>query len=193
MCDISALIQQWQSGDERAGEALYSHYREPIFRLAYGLLGDAADAEEVAQDALAYALNRIGQYDAARSSFSTWLHTITVSRCRDRQRRRRLPWLSLTAWLQQGGDARDPAPNPEAQAIRLETRSLVWNAIQALSPPLREAILLRYWAEHTFQEIAAITGCPVPTAQSRVRLAFQKLRAAIAPTALEDLGEEQVR
>ena len=71
MCDISALILQWQSGDERAGEALYSHYREPIFRLAYGLLGDSADAEEVAQDALAYALNRIGQYDAARSSFST--------------------------------------------------------------------------------------------------------------------------
>jgi RNA polymerase sigma-70 factor, ECF subfamily len=193
MCDISALIQQWQNGDERAGEALYSHYREPIFRLAYGLLGDAADAEEVAQDALAYALNRIGQYDAARSSFSTWLHTIAVSRCRDRQRRRRLPWLSLTAWLQQGGDVRDPTPNPEAQAIRLEVQGQVWHAIQALSPPLREAILLRYWAEHTFQEIAIITGCPVSTAQSRVRLAFQQLRAAIAPTVLADLREEQVR
>jgi len=193
MCDISALIQRWQGGDEQAGEALYNRHREPVFRLAEGLLGDPSDAEEVAQDTLAYALNHISQYDATRSSFSTWLHTITVSRCRDRQRRRRLPWLSLTAWLQQGGDVRDPSPNPEAYAIRSETRSQVWNAIQALSPPLREAILLRYWAEHTFQEIAAIVGCPVPTAQSRVRLAYQQLRAAIAPTTLADFKEEQVR
>jgi len=43
MPDISALIQRWQAGDDRAAEALYNHYREPVFRLACGLLGDPAD------------------------------------------------------------------------------------------------------------------------------------------------------
>jgi DNA-directed RNA polymerase specialized sigma24 family protein len=62
--------------------------------------------------------------------------------------------------------------------------------VQALSEPLREAILLRYWAGHTFQEIASIVGCPVPTAQSRVRLAYERLRVALTPTALADLEEE---
>jgi RNA polymerase sigma-70 factor (ECF subfamily) len=190
MCDISELIQLWQAGDENACEALYDCHREPIFRLAYGLLGDPAEAEEAAQDTLAYALGHIRQYNAALSSFSTWLHTIAVSRCRDRLRRRRWPWLSLAAWLRQDNDVRDPAPNPEARTIRSETRNQVWEAVQALSEPLREAILLRYWAGHTFHEIASIAGCPVPTAQSRVRLAYERLRAALTPTALADLEEE---
>ncbi len=192
MLDIGALIQRWQAGDERAAEALYNHHRDSVFRLAHGLLGNAADAEEVAQDALTYALVNIHRYDPGRASFATWLHIITVSRCRDQHRRRRLPSLSLTAWLQRGRDVPDPAPWPERHAIQAETRSQVWEAVQALSRPLREAILLRYWAGHTYREMAEILGCPVPTAQSRVRLAYKRLRATLAPADLVGLREEEV-
>ncbi len=192
MLDIGTLIQRWQAGDERAAEALYNHHRERVFRLAYGLLGNPADAEETAQDALAYALNHINRYDARRASFATWLHVITVSRCRDRQRRRRLPSLSLTAWLQRGNDLPAPAPNPERQTIIQETSSEVWEAVQALSPPLREAILLRYWAGHTYREMGEIMGCSLRTAQSRVRLAYQKLRSTLAPAKLSILEEERI-
>lgn len=192
MPNIDVLIERWQGGDERAAEALYNHHRESLFRLAYGLLGSPADAEEVAQDALTYALVNIRRYDPQRASFATWLHTITVSRCRDRQRRRRLPSFSLTAWLDQGGDAPDPTPEPERQAIRAETRSQVWAAVQALSQPLREAILLRYWAGHTYREMADILGCPIGTAQSRVRLAYQRLRADLAPIELNHLEEGEL-
>ena len=141
MPDVSALIERWQAGDERAAEALYNHHRNSIFRLAYGLLGESADAEEAAQDAFTYALVNIHRYDPDRASFSTWLHTITVSRCRDRHRRRqrRLPSLSLTSWLGRGGDASDPSPGPEGQAIQAERHSQVWESVQALSQPLREA------------------------------------------------------
>jgi DNA-directed RNA polymerase specialized sigma24 family protein len=61
MPDLSALIQRWQGGDERAAEAIYNYHREATFRLAYGLLGNTADAEEAAQDALTYALSHIRQ------------------------------------------------------------------------------------------------------------------------------------
>lgn len=147
---ISALIERWQEGDDRAAEAIYNQHREPIFRLAYGLLGNVADAEETAQDVLTYALTKIRRYDSQRASFKTWLHTITVSRCRDRQRRRRLPSFSLSKWLQTEGDARDPALTPERHTTRAETHNEVWAAVQSLSQPQREAILLRFWAGHTY-------------------------------------------
>jgi RNA polymerase sigma-70 factor (ECF subfamily) len=191
MSDVHRLIQRWQAGDESAAEALYNHHRASVFRLAYGLLGEPADAEEVAQDALTYALVNINRYDPRRASFATWLHTITVSRCRDRYRRRRLPSLSLTAWLQRGGDVADLAPGPERRAIQAETHGQIWEAVLALSQPLREAVLLRYWAGHTYREMADILGCPLPTAQSRVRLAYKQLRKILAPTVFFDLIEEE--
>jgi RNA polymerase sigma-70 factor (ECF subfamily) len=194
MTDVNALIVRWQGGDEHAAEALYSYHRDRTFRLAYGLLGNQDDAEEVAQDALAYALTNIDRYDPVRGSFGTWLHVIAVSRCRDRQRRQRLSLSSLTAWLREE-DVVDPAPNQERRVIRAETRGEIWEAIQGLSPRLREAVVLRYWAGHTYAEIARIMKCPVPTAQSRVRLAYQRLRAVLTPdsaAALGDVEEERI-
>ena len=196
MTDINALIERWQSGDQRAAEALYNYYREQTFRLAYGILGNLADAEEAAQDALTYALTNIRRYDPRRAGFGTWLHTITVSRCRDRLRRRRPPQFSLTSWLRGGGDAPDPTPSQEQQVVSAETHSEIWTAVQALSPALREAILLRYWAGHTYREMAEILNCPLPTAQSRVRLAYQYLRAALSSSSLAEpagFEEEHVR
>jgi len=196
MADINTLIERWQSGDQRAAEALYNYHREQTFRLAYGILGNPADAEEAAQDALTYALTNIRRYDPQRASFGTWLHTIAVSRCRDRLRRRRLPQFSLANWLRGGGDAPDPAPSQEQQVVSAETHSEIWTAVQALSPALREAILLRYWAGHTYREMAEILNCPLPTAQSRVRLAYQHLRAALSSGSLAEpagFEEEHVR
>ena len=67
----------------------------------------------------------------------------------------------------------------------------VWQAIQMLSQPLREAIVLRHWADHSFKEIGQISGCSPRTAQSRVRLAHEKLRKRldlVNLTYLEDKG-----
>jgi RNA polymerase sigma-70 factor (ECF subfamily) len=187
--NLEALIQRWQTGDQHAAEVLYNQQREPILRLAYGLLGDPADAEEAAQDALAYALLHIDRYDVGRASFSTWLHTITVSRCRDRQRRRRLPTTPLFSW-QQGEEPIDQAVSLEHQSHRQEIRNQIWQAVQALSPPLREAIVLRYWAGHTFKEMSQILKCPLSTAQSRVRLAYDRLRTQLTSADLAAFEEE---
>jgi RNA polymerase sigma-70 factor (ECF subfamily) len=189
MPDIDALIKRWQGGDQRAAEALYNAYRESTFRLAYALLGEPAEAEDAAQEALVHALVHIERYDPTRASFSTWLHVIAVSRCRQRLRRRRSFLRALTRWLGSQERSAEPAPRPENQAIRDETAAEVVRAVQALSPPLREAIVLRYWAGHTYQEIAEIAGCPMRTAQSRVRLAHARLRQALAPSLRADLEE----
>ncbi len=193
MSDISTLIHRWQEGNERAAETLYNQHRLSTFQLACGLLGDPDDAEEAAQDALTYALTHIDRYDAGRSSFKTWLHIITVSRCRDRLRRKRLPNLSLRRWLQRRGDLSDQASSPEPHTVRTETRSEVWAAVKSLKPKHREAILLRYWAGHTYHEMADILNCPIGTVQSRVRLAYNQLRNTLAPPHLTNIEEEEVQ
>jgi RNA polymerase sigma-70 factor (ECF subfamily) len=187
------LIQRWLNGDASAAEALYQAHRAQIYRLAYALLGNADDAEEVMQDVLVYALTHIERYDPGRAAFTTWLHTITVSRCRDRQRRRRLPSVSLGGWMGGGGDVTASAAGPEGMAIARENRHDLWRALDQLSPKLREAVILRYWNGHTYQEMAQILGCPLPTAQSRVRLAYERLRELLAPAGVPALGGENLR
>ena len=192
MADVNVLIERWQAGDERAAEALYNQHRDRTFRLAYGLLGDGGDAEEAAQDALTYALLNIKRYDAQRSKFTTWLHMITVSRCRDIQRKRKLATFPLMNWLQRGHDKSDSRSGPEQKAVTAETRSQVWEAVQALSPVLREVIVLRYWNGHTYQEIADIVDCPLGTAQSRARLAYQRLADSLDDADVSEMQEEWV-
>jgi RNA polymerase sigma-70 factor (ECF subfamily) len=190
MKNLEMLIERWRAGDERAAELLYNQHRERTFRLAYGLLGNTADAEEAAQDALTYALLHIPHFDERRSKFTTWLHTITVSRSRDILRKRHVPAFSLTAWFRNRKSLRDSSPGPERRAVKNESRNAVWDAVQGLSPMLREAAILRHWGNLTYQEIAEILGCTMKTAQSRVRLAHQKLAHILDEDDLQQPAEE---
>ncbi len=184
------LIEKWTAGDQRAAESLYNQYSIQVFRLAYGMLLNAADAEEVMQDALFYALNNIRKYDPERASFKTWLNWITVSRCRDKRRRKQLARFSLSAWREKGGDVADSRPLPEQTTVTRYVHDQLWQAVQNLSPKLREVVLLRFWAGHTFREIAEILDCPLPTAQSRAQFAYKKLRTVLHHDEWASLSQE---
>ena len=188
--NLEGLIERWRAGDQRAAESIYNVHKEQTFRLAYALLGNSEDAEEATQDALTYALLNIRHFDQRRSKFTTWLYMITVSRSRDVMRKRRLPTFSITSWFQNRRRPLDLRPGPEQRVTEIETRKSVWDAIQALSPDLREAATLRYWGGLTYQEISEITGCTMKTAQSRVRLAHQKLVRILGEVNFQQSAEE---
>jgi RNA polymerase sigma-70 factor (ECF subfamily) len=190
MSNLDALIERWRVGDERAAEEIYNLHRNRTFQLAYALLGNAEDAEEAAQDALVYALLNIARYDERRSQFTTWLHMITVSRSRDIFRKRHAPSFSLADWLIRRRTPSDISAGPEQKAEISELRNSVWKAVQQLDPMLREALVLRHWGGHTYQEISGIVGCPMKTAQSRVRLAHQKLATLLTETDLSQILKE---
>jgi RNA polymerase sigma-70 factor (ECF subfamily) len=78
-------------------------------------------------------------------------------------------------------------------AVARESQWELWQALDRLSPKLREAVVLRYWGGHTYQEMAQILSCPLSTAQSRVRLAYEQLRRLLAPAAVPALGGENLR
>ncbi|MBN1201730.1 MAG: sigma-70 family RNA polymerase sigma factor [Anaerolineae bacterium] len=191
--DDAPLIRQAQAGDKRAARQLFDMYQLRTYRLALGLLGDAADAEEVAQDALTYALINIYRYKPELSSFSTWLHTITVSRARDKRRRKVLPSIPLTQWLGVGNQLRDHSPGPEAHCMRREVEHNLMIALDQLSPKLREAIVLRFYADCTYKEMGEIMGCSLNTARSRLRLGIEKLRDQLGDEKLRWLATETIR
>ncbi|MBN2047535.1 MAG: sigma-70 family RNA polymerase sigma factor [Anaerolineaceae bacterium] len=192
MQEILNLIERWKTGDETAAETLYYQYRTQMFRLAYSLVNEREAAEEIAQDALNYALTRIHYFDPNRASFHTWLYTITVSRSRDFLRRKRPILTALVDWIRPERSESSPEVRPESEVLQKETREELWEVIQSLSLPLREALVLRYWAECTYMEIADILDCPLPTAQSRVRLAFKKLRETLDPELMRVFQEQEL-
>ena len=176
-----ALIERCLAGEESAYVALYNEYAGMIYRLCVSLLQHREDAEEVLQDSFEYAFRRLDQYDANKSGFKTWLYQIAVSRCHNKRRRKWLPTFSISHLLNQGQDVTDQdAPTP-AEAMQLtEKQQVVWQAIQNLSEKLRETAVLRYYEGFSFVEIGQIVGIPTKTAESRMRLAHNALRQALA-------------
>lgn len=170
--DIPGLVEHALAGHEAAYEALYRHFVGPLYRLAYGVLLNEQDAEEVVQDSFAYAFRRLHHYDASKSAFKTWLYTITMSRCRNKQRRKWLPTLHFGEIAERLAGSEPP---PDVVAERLGIRETVYRALRELSPKLREAVVLRYFDGLTYREMAEVLDCPQKTAESRVRLAHESL------------------
>ncbi len=169
---IIKLLKAAQDGSEAAFEALYRHYVRVLFRLAYGLLLNEQDAEEVVQDSFAYAFQNLERFEPERSAFKTWLYTITISRCRNKRRRKWLPTIQFSEveeWFA------STEHTPEKTLEKAGIRETVWEALKQLSPKLREAIVLRYFEGLTYPEIGAVLNCSQKTASSRVRLAHEAL------------------
>lgn len=173
--DELALIARCRRGDESAFAALYHRYAPYIYRLTYSLLQHKEDAEEVLQDAFEYAFRRIHRYDARKASFKTWLYQIAVSRCRNKRRRKWLPTFSLTSLGEhEAHDRATPLPD-EVLALNARQKE-IWQALNKLSPKLRETAVLRYYEGLSYPEIGDILGIPTKTAESRMRLAHKALK-----------------
>ncbi|MCZ7547377.1 MAG: sigma-70 family RNA polymerase sigma factor [Anaerolineae bacterium] len=100
--DPEALIARSLQGDEEAFAALYEACAPGVYRLAYGVLLHVQDAEEVVQDVFVYVYRNRDKFDPARGAFQTWLYTITISRCRNKRRRKWLPTVMLSQLVNQG-------------------------------------------------------------------------------------------
>jgi RNA polymerase sigma-70 factor (ECF subfamily) len=176
-----ALIARSRQGDEQAFAALYRAYAPGVYRLAYGILLHVQDAEEVVQDVFVYVYRKLDRFDPQRGALRTWLYTITVSRCRNKRRRKWLPTVILSHLISRGIEPAAPhQATPEAALARWGVRDALEQALSTLSPCLREAVALRYAQGLTYREMGQVLGCPQKTAESRVRLAHQALCRALS-------------
>jgi len=181
-------------GDEAAQRVLYETHHAAAFRLAYLLLQDTCDAEEVVQDAFVYVLCNLHRYDAARGSFWAWLRVVLVSRCRNKRRRKQLHLVSLEMLDAAGQAPADPAPagDPADVLEGLGVRRAVWEALQRVSPGARDALVLRYYEGLSYAEIAAALGCSTDAARARVAHGKTQLRRLFAAPEGEPVRERGI-
>ena len=141
-----------RQGDDFA--ELVECYERDVFNMAYWMLGDAAEAEDAAQEAFLRAYVKLSSYDSTRSSFKTWLLTITSNHCIDRLRKRRVMLLSIDepTFFHPALVSREVGPE---QAVLADERSaLVQSLLTNLTPRYRAAVVLRYWYDMSYGEIA---------------------------------------
>jgi len=161
-----------QQGDTDAFCQLVTIYQKPVYNLCYRMLGDPDEADDAAQETFLRAYSGLQRYDCERS-FSTWLLSIAAHYCIDRLRRRR--YLTFSFDQMPYLDPPDPAPSPEASAAASETRRRVANLLNHLSPPDRAAIIMLYWYDFSYEEIAQALDLSVSALKSRLHRARRDL------------------
>lgn len=165
------LIARARAGDDSAFEPLVETYQTAIYNLCYRMLGDSAEAEDAAQEAFLRAYAQLRRYDPTRS-FKTWLFSIASHYCIDRLRKRRLTWLSIDdEALPPHPALHEQAPGPEEMTARHEHSAAVQKLLARLSPDDRSVIVMRYWYDLSYEEIAEATGATVSAVKSRLHRA----------------------
>jgi RNA polymerase sigma factor (sigma-70 family) len=187
-------IERAISGDETAQRTLYEAHYAAAFRLAYLLLQDTCDAEEVTQDAFVYVFRNLHRYDSKRAAFRSWLRVVLVSRCRNKRRRRQLSTVSLETLAAAGQSLPDSKLGSDpADVLELRgTRRVIWEALQSVSPGAREALILRYYEGLPYAEIATLLGCSSDAARARVAHGKVQLRRLLAEAVGESVCESGV-
>jgi RNA polymerase sigma-70 factor (ECF subfamily) len=175
------IITRAIGGDESAQHALYDAFHAAAFRLAYLLLQNRCDAEEVVQDAFVYVFRNLKRYDPRRGSFWTWMRVVLVSRSRNKRRRKQFPSVSLDVLA--GLDRVPPDgrtdSSPEGALELHGVQRTVWEALQQVSAGARDALILRYYEELPYAEIGEILGCTADAARARVAHGKTQLRSLL--------------
>ena len=182
----SALVARAATGDERALGELYDRFGGMAFSLASAIVGDAADAEEVAADAFSQVWRSAAGFDPSRGSVTAWLATIVRTRALDllRARKRRARVLEEAAVVTDEGESFVIAPSieaPDRGAELSETRVLVQRSLAELPAPQRRVIELAYFGGLSQSEIAEKLSEPLGTVKTRMRAGMEKLRQALRP------------
>ncbi len=177
------LVDAAAGGDRGAFEALVRRHQTRIVNYAMAIVKDPADAEDVAQETFIRAYRSLARF-RGDSSFKTWLYTIATNAARTglgrRGRRSRVEDGSLDDEAGPLAAADVPAGDADAETA-LVRREAIDRALAALPQDLRVAVVLRDVEGLDYKEIAAATGAPIGTVESRIFRARRRLRPLLQP------------
>lgn len=165
------LEPQWiaraQQGDQTAFSQLVTVYQKPVFNVCYRMLGNRGDAEDAAQEAFIRAYLKLETYDAARK-FSSWLFSIATHYCIDRLRKQRMKlvsWDDLPPWR---WIPDKEAKQPEVALVEDENTLELHALLNTLPPDYRAAVVLKYFHEMSYDEIAESLDTTVSAIKSKL-------------------------
>ena len=162
-------LEQARRGDQTAFSRLVEAYQRPVYNLCYRMLGNAPEAEDAAQETFVRMYTKLHTYQPDRK-LSSWVLSVASHYCIDRLRRRRGQWLSLD---EEPVAATLPSQNrgPEELALRAESRDEVQRLVDMLPAAYRVPLILRYWHDLSYAEIAEVMGLTVQAVKSRLHRA----------------------
>jgi len=191
--DQQALwVAQALRGDQRAFAYLVDLYQAAVYNLCYRMLGNAPEAEDAAQETFVRVYRHLHKYDP-QQKFSSWILAVASHYCIDRLRRRRIKWLSLDNVLALRPAATDPAL-PEETILQHESRAEVRDLLQSLPAEHRLVIVLRYWYDLSYVEIAQVVDSSESAIKSRLHRARKMLaKRVMAQRQAGTLSRKQVQ
>jgi RNA polymerase sigma-70 factor, ECF subfamily len=179
------LVERVQAGDKAAFDLLVRKYQHRVLKLVSRFVSDAAEAEDVAQEAFLKAYRALASF-RGDSAFYTWLYRIAINTAKNAlvsNRRRPVDFdLDLQDPEQYDRHARlKEGDTPEGVLLTEEIRSVVENAMEQLPEDLRTAIVLRELEGLSYEEIAEAMDCPVGTVRSRIFRAREAIDKKLKP------------
>jgi RNA polymerase sigma factor (sigma-70 family) len=170
--DFDLVIKARELQDERAYAELMEKYRDSIFYMMLKMVKNTDDADDLTIEAFGKAFNRLHQY-TPNYAFSTWLFRIATNNCIDFIRKKRMNTFSLDKDINtEDGkmtmDVRDEMLNPEERIIRKQKIRIMREIVDQLKPRYKNLVVLRYFREYSYEEIAEETDLPIGTVKAQL-------------------------
>lgn len=195
--DEEYLVEALRCGAEEAYEALIIRYQQPVYNLVYRLMADPTDAADVVQEVFLKIFRNI-QHFKGQSSLKTWIYRISFNEAYNHRR-----WFSRHKKQEIGLEADDDEsqgyveilPDPGRSAYELacgrETQELIGEALAAINPLFRAAVVLRDIEELSYEEIADILQVSLGTVKSRILRGREALRKSLTKRLHATAGERE--
>jgi RNA polymerase sigma-70 factor, ECF subfamily len=175
------ILRGLRAGIDDAYEHLIARYQQPVYGIAYRLLGNSADASDVVQEVFLKVFRGVGSF-REHSSLRTWMYRIAVNEAHNHHR-----WFSRhcrrEVAMEDAGDssaalesAAHPGRSPFEHAVESENRTLIEEALANINPVFRTAVVLRDIENLSYEEIAEILQVSMGTVKSRILRGREALR-----------------
>jgi len=159
------VLDACRRGDRDAFRLVYETYKDTVYSMAlYFFRGDQATAADVTQQVFLRLMDRIGQFKG-QSEFSTWLHRLVANACVDRTR---AAWWRAPMADPAVLDTRPVAAGYDAELEQRDHARVIQAALAELTPKIRMAIVLRYFEDLSYDEMAQALNCSIGTVASRL-------------------------
>ena len=168
----SVWVDRALRGDAEAFAYLVETYQKPVYNLCYRMLGNPGDAEDAAQETFLRAYKSLRRYDNSRP-FPTWLLSIAAHYCIDQIRRQRMTLVSMDELPDL--EIPDFSPGPESMVSRSEEQKKVRALLTSLNPVDRAAVIMYYWYDFSYVEIAQSLSLTESAVKSRLHRARHEL------------------
>ncbi|SMO68161.1 RNA polymerase sigma factor [Solitalea koreensis] len=167
------LVQQAIVGDQKAYGALMARYRDSIFFMLLKMVNNKEDANDLTIETFAKAFRNLEKYQPT-FAFSTWLFKIATNNCIDFLKKKRITTLSIDEHVDDDDDSKrtfDVAgytPTPEESIIRKQKSALLKNIVEDLPVRYKRLVILRYFEEYSYEEIARELDLPLGTVKAQL-------------------------